>query len=539
MYKAYIADDEIYTRKGLQKHFDWKKYGIELVGEASNGVQAYEELETSPVDILITDVKMPQMDGIELASRIRERYPQTKIIFISGHDDLEYLKSSLKLGAIDYILKSIDLEELARTIERVTGIIESENKMEALRHDLEKQVRQSMPLLRERFLTRLVKDAIPPNADQQMEFLGLPLRQNGTFCLVIASVQNYFDVYRDKGEYDRQLFSFAVLNIFQEIVDHHFTGCAFETRTGEFTAILMIEKDAEFETGLLEIASEIQEALERHLSVQIRFGISEIVSGLDALKDCYADTLKSIERKNYLGQNKTVVLASFHDERKDEVVFWKDQLCDKILKGDTNEVLQLLRNYFASCERQEDVLQSRLFFLLQYLYMEFPEYQKYLPAGFSSLRAVCERFFCCRDIKEMKEMTEESYAAFCQISQKRQENPLDSVIQRIQDCIRERYAENLSVSEIAESVYLTPTYICLLFKQETGITINDYLTATRIKKAKEFLRDPEKKLYDICYLVGYNSPSYFSKLFKRMTGSTPSEYRTLLTSSLNKPENLL
>ncbi len=530
MYKAYLADDESYVREGLKKHFDWERYGVTLVGEAADGEKAWQDLQASPADILITDVKMPGMDGIELAQRARALYPKIKILFISGYGDLDYLKSSLKLGAVDYIMKSIDLDELGQTLQRVTKMIDEEKKWEDLLNQMEKKVQQSMPLLRERFLTRLVKDDIPPKVQKQMDFLGLPLKEEDHFCVLIASVENFFDVYGEKGEHDRQLLSFAILNIFQEVVDRYFSGCAFETRMGEYTAILSLPAGEEFESGLLKLANEVRQMLSRSLSVFVSLGISQIVKGIGELKNAYAGTVRSIGQRNYLGGNKNVILAPYQLNRPESFP-GRSRLTQSMLAGQAQKVQEQLAEIFGQLSGSEPGrAKDILFQLVQLPYLEFSEYQGFLEAEYAGQRLVCERFFCCRALKDMQQLVRQVYAAFCRAVQQRRETPLGSAVQKVKEFIRNRYAENLTIAEIAESVYLTPTYVCLLFKQETGLTVNDYLTRVRIDKAKELLRGSEKKLYDVCLSVGYASPSYFSRLFKKLVGCTPSEYRDMTAS---------
>lgn len=535
MYQAYLVDDDVHVRRGLKKYFNWAKYDIEVIGEAENGVAAFEELKDSPADIVITDVKMPRLDGIELARRLRELYPDIKIIFISGYDDLDFLKSSLKVGAVDYILKSIDLDEFEGTIRRVMEMISAENEKKNLLSQMEKQVRQSMPLLRDRFLMRLVKDSVLPDIDQQLDFLGLSLKKEGSFCAVTAAVDNYFDIYGERGEHDRQLLSFAVLNIFQEIVDKHFSGYAFETRLGEYTAVLMLNEEEGFETSLLELVSEVQHLLDRCLSVSVIVGIGEVVHHLSDLKNSYLGAVRAIEHRTYLGGDKSVAVDPFRGEASLPPAWDQSRqqvMCEKILSGNQQEVLDFLHEIFRSAKSgDEPALKDALFRLLSLPFTEFAEYREFTEPEFSNLRLVCERFFCCRDLKEMQRLVEQLYLSYCRVARAKRESPLSNVILQIRQCIRERYAENLTVNDIAETVYLTPTYVCLLFKQETGVTINDYLTAVRMKKARELLRGSAKKLYDICFLVGYSSPSYFSKLFKKVTGRTPSEYREMLPVS--------
>lgn len=529
MYRVYLVDDDVYLRKGLKKHFEWEKYGATIIGEAENGKKALEELMNLKADIVITDVKMPQMDGIELACHLKEKGYKAKIIFISGYNDLDLLKSSIKLGAIDYILKPIDLEEFAETLIRVTNMVSVEDEKTALMHRMEQKLRQSMPILRERFLTRLVKDEISDYIDEQLEFLDIALKKDGKYCIMVVSVDNYYQTFRERNEHNRQLLSFAVLNILQELLEVYGSGYVFETRQGEYAIIIVIQKEEGFETDILNLASEMKNMLKKYLELESVVGIGQIVSGLLELKYSYREAVKAIEQKSYLGEDQVVAVFLYGNEnaksrRKAE---WQE-LYKRILDGKQDEMLEMLRTYIRTeGGKSESGYKDSLFQMLNYPLSELEEYREFMDTRFTNPRRVYEKFFCCQNLKEMQDFVESLYMACFQAVQLRRENPTNAIIMQIKQYIKSKYAENMTVNDIAEAVYLTPTYVCLLFKQQTGTTINNYLTEVRIRKAKELLRDSKKKLYDICLLVGYTSPSYFSKLFKKMTGYTPSEYRDM------------
>jgi two-component system response regulator YesN len=148
MFSVLIVDDEYLERRGLRKHFDWQAHGMEVAGEAENGVEALRFLENRPVDFLVTDVSMPVMDGIELAREVKKRYPLMKILFISGYNDLEYLKGALKVEAVDYLFKAIDLAEMSQTVRRVTAELSGEKQKEDLLRNMEHQLQRSIPCCR-------------------------------------------------------------------------------------------------------------------------------------------------------------------------------------------------------------------------------------------------------------------------------------------------------------------------------------------------------------------------------------------------------
>ncbi len=176
MYRAIIVDDEELVCKGLRKYFDWSKHNIQILSDFPDGQKAYQFVQENPIDLLVTDVRMPHMDGITLAGHVKELYPDAKIIFVSGYDDVAYLKNALKVDAIDYILKSIDLNELEETVSRVVKIMDTENARKKELAEMEELLNQSFPLLQERLLLTLIRDDIEDlgNIREHIEFLNIP-----------------------------------------------------------------------------------------------------------------------------------------------------------------------------------------------------------------------------------------------------------------------------------------------------------------------------------------------------------------------------
>ena len=177
MYKAIIADDEETVRRGLVTHFNWGKHGVEVAGVFDDGVPALDFVRRNEVDIIVTDVRMSHMDGITLAKNVLESYPGVKIIFISGYADVGYLRDALKMEAVDYILKSIDIDELDAVITKVVAMLDQRSSQQLALEDMARKLEQSMPLLRQRRLCDLLQNNDESEEDilQSIEFLGIPL----------------------------------------------------------------------------------------------------------------------------------------------------------------------------------------------------------------------------------------------------------------------------------------------------------------------------------------------------------------------------
>ncbi|CAG7652634.1 Protein-glutamate methylesterase/protein-glutamine glutaminase [Paenibacillus allorhizosphaerae] len=221
---------------------NWEKYGIEFSGEADDGDTALEAIEQFMPDIVLTDVRMPNMDGITLSQEIRSRYPHIKIVFVSGHDDAEYMKSAMKVSAVDYIFKPVNLQELCSVIERVVADLHAESTERRMMQDMQVKLKESMPLLREKFLMSLISDKVsqPERIRERMDFLGLQLLRAASFWVIVISVDNLADIRETRSEQDWQLLCYAVQHVCQELADHYLNGFIFEYR-GEFVGILYVD----------------------------------------------------------------------------------------------------------------------------------------------------------------------------------------------------------------------------------------------------------------------------------------------------------
>jgi two-component system response regulator YesN len=533
MYQMIIVDDEASVRSGLRECVDWRQYGIEVVGEAEDGVDALALLAEVEAHILITDVKMPHMDGITLSARLRELYADIKIIFISGFDDLDYIMSALKLDAVDYILKPIQLDELQAVVRKVTLLLQEEEARLHQLNELNMKLNQSIPLLRERFLVALVRDGINPDErlPGKFDFLNIQLRPNeGNYCVFVVKIDDYQSA-QGKTEKDRQLLSFALLNICEDIMNEHLRGHAFETTPGEYAGILNLFSDSD-EEQLYNMVSECREQLNRILKLQVTIGVGSTVNDIVSLPRSYRLAVQAAEHKWFLGKNQIITidslgtdkeepsLGAMPDTRKFEALLKSDQssaaaryVSDWFLMWTENRSLSI-----KSCQNGCIQLVLACSNLLMELEIDKDPINR-------NERRLWEFVHRVETISELKDdVLAHIELVHKAIIEKRERKTKNGVVQ-IKSYIQEHFAKDLTIAEIACSVYLTTTYICLLFKQETGMTINEYLIEVRISKAKEMLGDFRNKLYDICFAVGYKDPAYFSKLFKKQTGFSPTEFR--------------
>ncbi|TLS51909.1 response regulator [Paenibacillus antri] len=536
MYKLLIVDDEPTVRYGLRHYFDWAEYGIEAAEEADDGDAALEAAERVRPDLVLTDVRMPNMSGIELSRVLREKYPETKIVFVSGHDDADYLKSALQVNAVDYIFKPVNLQELRTVIERVAAELANRDRERLLARDMQEKLRESMPLLRERFLLSTLQGraALRSGAEERIRFLELQLPLDAEYEVIVLSLDNYAELKDARSERDLQLLVYAATNIAQELIDRCAGGYAFESGVGEIAGLLRWSGEDDPEERLLTLAGDIRDNLERWLKIGATIGVGSRTRGLSKVCDSYAQAREAASRKWYLGKNRIITMDSLsvetaegREERIDHAQI--ERLTTLLRAGDAealrdemNALFDRLTEHRASGFAYGRNVSLQIALLADQLLLEFGIGQ---AAG---APRVWESLTKKETIEDLRMALEQYISSVCAAIRERRDNRSSNLVERVQAVLAARYAENLSVADVGKEVYLSPTYVSLLYKQETGRTINEALTAVRIEKAKELLRDPKYKFYDVCFAVGYADPSYFTKLFKKMTGLTPKAYRDQL-----------
>lgn len=523
MYKAIIIDDEETVRSGLREHFDWHLHGVHVEEEFPDCAKAYDYIRENPVDLVVTDVITPYMDGITLAKKLRAEYPSIQIVFISGHADVEFLREALKTDAFDYILKSVDLNELSATITRVVQLLDWRNAETQRVATLEDQLQLLMPLHRERVLQTLLTE----DPDMvTMSYLGLNLDFNARHvCMVIRLVRKWNVVKTFTGA-ERLALNIEIENIMTDALTGVPGSIMFKHRLSEFVVLLRCEA-TDYEQDVLEVSNRIQKGLLGLLGLETSIGISEPVL-LTEVRNAFTEACEAIEQRYYLTQDSSIAVTKYTEipDQKAAREQAEKQLPEAILSGSASSVNDVLNRTFTYVRSLSEEEQDNFMLFLLLLPARAVSGLKAQPGSpYRNQRKLVEHWLGCPSHVEQEQFLRQVMTDCAELLQETGEPGTSAIIRQIKSIIDEQYMEQISVASLANQVHLTPTYLCVLFKQSTGKTINEYLTNERIRHAKRLLRDPSVRLYDICYRVGYLSPSYFSKLFKKQTGMPPGEYR--------------
>jgi two-component system response regulator YesN len=521
-YKVFFVEDEIVTREGIRDNVDWEGNGFEFCGDAPDGEMALPLLQSARPDVLITDIKMPFMDGLELCKIVRECMPGIKIVILSGHDEFEYAQQAIKLGVKEYLLKPVTPQDLHQVLQKVAAQLEQEDKERENLQKLHDQVRENQAALRERLLLKLAIGAVSPTeAIEQGQALGLDLIARCYLVVILrAELADRSDQF-DYAEYQQ------VQQLVSDVVENN--PDVFLLRKGwEELVLIMKGNTPEF---LEEERDLILERIKREAE-RTRYQLS---IGAGTPKKRIADIYQSFVEAWVSSQN-----AANRGEPPSNTSVDKVEL----LKVDWSAVENFLRSaveddfdaFFGAFIRPLGDSAIKSYLIKNYIFMDIilaaakfvselgGDIEKIIPA-FNSIESALTNIKTIEQLREQARQILSNVLAF-RVSQNNTQHW--RLIHQAKEYIDQHYMNaELSLDEVAAQVNLSPSHFSVVFSQETCQTYTEYLTRLRIKKAKELLRMTTLRSTDICYQVGYSDPHYFSHVFGKHTGFSPKAFRLL------------
>ena len=532
MTKVVLVDDEAIVRRGIACSVGWEKYGVEIAAEAPNGEIALEKcLEIKP-DIVITDIRMPQMDGLELARRLKEQLPDTRIIILSGYEDFAYAKQAIVIGVNEYLVKPVNEQELIDTIRRLQEQIREEQTKDDGRKQSENLVNRNIAALRTRFAHRLLmrefneRDVILSEASE--------LKVNLSGCrygVFLIDLDIAYEILGKGMEKDREIYKFAVCNIGEEILFRNTSGkgMVIWTERMSFVGIMSMERLERF--SQLDILREVQEALELYLELDVSISLGNIYPSILSIPDSYEEAKEAMAERFYTGRRSILAYSEYQEEKKRDYHYplSEEKKAVKYLEAMDEESLCRLLNdifeAFAQARIQETKVKDFCCRLVNALINRAEE------LGVDSFACPEKSLNVYVDIQKFR-LLDEIRVWVLDLAGKLQQGMRDKKSRNYSNIVgiamrymREHYQQDLTLSEISDRIGVSPSYFSKVFKQETGINFVDWLNQQRIEKAQQMMREGNSKIYEIAEEVGFSDYKYFSMIFKKYTGCTPKQYQ--------------
>jgi two-component system response regulator YesN len=521
MYNVLLVDDEQLDLEVLQRFMPWEKLDMTIVGRANSGFAAMKVLREQKVDILITDIKMPIMTGLELAEQARRLAPELKIIFISGHDEFQFAQKAIKLNASSYILKPVDDQELLNTLQ----LVKEQLNYERERQKKESQIEESIPLLQSEMLLQWLKGAID---FQKFDFLydGSRIRlQVGQGCIGIIEID---DRAWKLKQFSGDQKSYAIGHVLRLVADFiRMSQLGFYCNTEDDKIVLVISgSDIDPATSMQSLVDHVR----THSSQTITVGLGSPVSDIQDMPRSYRQAEDALATKMFIGKCRVITLANTEREIVKSTSDL-EKIMEAMLAATANyelvRIYDCLEQLFKLVHSLKDKLTvynfalyviSKIDFFLRSLHANFYDL---LSIELNSLNALYE-FETIDDIKAWLRRRLFEVSEHLHLKKK---NPNRKLIGEIEQYVAEHLEKPLQLRDVAKQFGFSPNYLGYVFKEATRESFGDFVTRTRMERAKELLHDPKIKIYEAANQVGYQNLTLFSRHFKLTFGLAPVDYR--------------
>ncbi|WP_018751678.1 response regulator transcription factor [Paenibacillus sanguinis] len=504
MYKVFLVDDEPFILEGLYDIIDWAKLGMEIVGQAENGLAALEALKEVPVDLLITDISMPRLNGLDLIRQAREIQPDLKVIILSGYDDFVYLKEGMALGIENYLLKPINLEEFNATLQAVIEKLD-ESKVLIDEH--------SIRILRDHVMTRWMRQQIgAAEFHERAELLGITLDLPKVLVALLRLEHSHQEAYE------------AVTQLFAEQP----RVVVFHDMDGDLAIVFNLDDTAEEVSRTEEGLLQLEQQLEPYRPVRIAVGSSEAADSQASVS--YNHAKKALE---YFLIFKDRDLIRFKDLGVADQALGPGLSMDwdkypKLLLARNKEAMdaaidedfhQLAAMKGVTPEHVQLVVMEWLIrFKMQLKEIRHTEEPDVFNEGLARIRTA-------ESLEELIELMQKVAGDTMTALTRDLKSP---VIQQVLNTIHTSYNEDLSLKTLGAQYHVHPVYLGQLFHKEVGELFTEYINHYRIEKAKEQLKTTHLKVHEIARNVGYWEPGYFYKQFRKYVGVSPTEFKGLV-----------
>ncbi len=527
-YRVLLADDEEEIRTGIGRKIDWPRLGFSLVGEAGNGEEALELAEQLRPDVVLTDIKMPFMDGLELCRRLRQSLPGAKLVVFSGFDDFEYARQAMGAGVSEYILKPINAPELMEVLVKLRRQLD-EQRME--RRDMEtlrRRYDESLPVLRELFYTRLLSGQLGTGQVQDRAAryeIELPAG------LWIAALV-HADLGGDGGEAGRD--ELILLSV-QSFLSEHFVleGCTAQVVLYGDTAALLVQLSGPDRLyPLLEELERLSLLSQSYLGIPLTAGVGTICPGPEELHRSVEGARSALDYRALTGGGRAIYIGDLEPQSTADLSFEeKDQrlLSAAVKLGSPEEVELVVRGLMDRLNQTGLSLSKCHLFLLEMVTCLVRlarsggvGVEEIFGANFTGAVSISD----FSSLEELGRWLGERCLKLHALLGKQRTDSTWRLVEQAKEYIAGHYAdEQLSVEALCAHIHLSPTYFSTLFKREVGMSFTAYVTQVRMDEAVRLLRDTDEKTYRIAEKTGFSDPNYFSYVFKRHFGLSPSKFR--------------
>ncbi|CAN7674959.1 response regulator [Paenibacillus sp. LjRoot56] len=522
-----IVDDETIFRKGIRLMISDMQSEWTVIDEATDGADALDKIEALQPDLIITDIKMPRIDGIQLQYIVKERYPHISCVVMSGYNDFQYARESLRLGAKDYLMKPFQREELYALLTKLQEEWLTEkrpNKSSGMDQQVQNQMRQHV-------LASLITGNVHHGEAELLDNVGIQLPHANISCL-IAKLDR--DSVTDERYYqlNPSLFSIYIQQFIQESLDENFKGYVFIHHETEIIALINHENVSSIHADMEQLTNRIRKEIRVQSNFTLTFGLGSPAKDLESISKSYKEAGLALLYRLVIGGDRLLsneIVAEMKMEKLDWHAADWHSLNQFVQEGDLANVQQQASLYVTKlCQQWKDpeIIHQQICKMLLHFYelaVNLAVVKQWLQN--TDVKQVLVDIYSYSSSKELIERCQKLLGDLTVCIGNRQKKMVTSPVEIVVRYVEEHYAESITLNTMAEIVYLSPSYLSSLFKIKQGQSFIDFLTEKRIEKAKSLLLYSDEKIQVISDSTGFTNIRHFNRVFKTITNRTPSEFR--------------
>lgn len=531
LYRVMLVDDEEEVRTSIIKKIDWERAGYEVVGDAENGEEALEKAIALEPDVVITDIRMPFMDGLTLGSRLRELLPSIKLVIFSGFDDFEYAKQAIKINVVEYVLKPVNVEELTSILGKIKSILDKEIAQRTDVETLRLRYIKSLPVMREKYLTDLLEGRLSKEHEVDRDNYKISDGRYWTAALFFIEKLNTLSSGDEIAFHkEKELIPFSVKQLADEKLQKSYS---VESLLIHDNVCVIATFNTEDEiSGFIHIMNDICKESKRILELNVSVGIGALTDDINNINTSYLGAQNALDYKVILGEGKAIYIKDVEPNQITNLKF--DDQCERelltVIKfGSEEDIRKVVDTFIGKFKTNDLSFQQYQVYLLGIVGALLKVVQGYELDAASVFGNDIDYFQRLGTFQSMEEMRQWLYSITINLSSqinKERTSAANQIVISAKQYIQENYMDLLlSVEMICEYLHISTAYFSTLFKKETGQSYVAYLTEVRLNKAVELLNQTDYKTYMIAEKVGYAEPNYFSYVFKKQYGISPSKYR--------------
>lgn len=539
LYNILLVDDETDVLEAMKKKIDWEALGFCLAGTAENGQEALEMAEQLHVDVVMTDIKMPYMDGLTLCKKLKENYRNIKVVIYSGFDDFEFAREAVHLEAEEYLLKPISSKDMENVFGKIKKKLDEEFNQHRNVNKLYEYYRKSLPAMQEQFVMGVLEGKITgERLKNMMDMYELDL--NAPYYVVVNLYAEA--AVKEQSEKTAQLLNFSLRDMAEEYLKEKMSFYCINY-LDEVIFIFMLQEDKEIENVLYHV-DQICKMGSRVLDVQVTGAVGQPCNSLDTLLSSYQEAKTAMEYRTILGGSQVLYIKDIEPNPQDSVAFMEydfQNLVRAVKIGDRKETDEAIQSFMDSL-RNGCITPNQYQLICMELSTELMKIGRSYKLRTKQIFGAGEHIPWQELYKHLSVDELESWLReICNnLRHTLRHERSDSTIRLTEQAkayIGEHYKENdLSAETLCHQLNVSAAYFSTIFKKEVGLSFVAYLTKIRLEHAVELLRTTEDKTYVIAEAVGYTEPNYFSYVFKKQYGISPSKYRANMAMEADRKD---